>query len=151
MLKLGGKGQSRTAAYPSVPLAEAAALGLIRAKRRRGYEQAASHNIAEHVNPVNLASRIQASSELTTALRTNVNLAQERIITRGSLGPFATAAACGPLNCGTLCGRRDCRTMFVFATGHHADTSKKAYERLRRKPLISLVAGAGFEPAAFRL
>ena len=28
-------------AYPSVPLAEAAALDLIRAKRRRGYEQAA--------------------------------------------------------------------------------------------------------------
>ena len=39
--RIGGKGQSRTAAYPSVPLAEAAALGVLRAKRRRGYEQAA--------------------------------------------------------------------------------------------------------------
>ncbi len=56
--RIGGKGQSRTAAYPSVPLAEAAASGLIRAKQRRGYEQAASHHTAEHVTPVNRASRI---------------------------------------------------------------------------------------------
>lgn len=36
--RIGGKGQARAASYPSIPLAEAAASGLIRAKQRRGYD-----------------------------------------------------------------------------------------------------------------
>ena len=35
--RIGGRGQCRVASYPSIPLAEAAAFGLIRAKERRGY------------------------------------------------------------------------------------------------------------------
>lgn len=35
--RIGGRGQCRAATYPSIPLAEAAASGLIRAKERRGY------------------------------------------------------------------------------------------------------------------
>lgn len=35
--RIGGRGQSRTASYPSTTSAEAAASRLIRAKERRGY------------------------------------------------------------------------------------------------------------------
>lgn len=35
--RIGDRGQCRAATYPSIPLAEAAASGLIRAKERRGY------------------------------------------------------------------------------------------------------------------
>jgi predicted DNA-binding WGR domain protein len=39
--RIGGRGQSRTASYPSIPLAEAAAFDPIRVKERRGYKMAA--------------------------------------------------------------------------------------------------------------
>lgn len=39
--RIGGRGQCRAASYPSIPLAEAAASNLIRAKQRRGYRVAA--------------------------------------------------------------------------------------------------------------
>lgn len=39
--RIGGRGQCRAASYPSIPLAEAAAFGLVRAKERRGYRVAA--------------------------------------------------------------------------------------------------------------
>jgi predicted DNA-binding WGR domain protein len=35
--RIGGRGQCRSASYPSLPSAEAAAVGLIRLKERRGY------------------------------------------------------------------------------------------------------------------
>lgn len=35
--RIGGRGQCRAASYPSIPLAEVVASGLIRAKERRGY------------------------------------------------------------------------------------------------------------------
>ena len=35
--RIGGRGQYRAASYPSIPLAEAAASALLRAKGRRGY------------------------------------------------------------------------------------------------------------------
>lgn len=38
--RIGGRGQCRAASYPSIPLAEAAASGLVRAKERRGYSPA---------------------------------------------------------------------------------------------------------------
>jgi predicted DNA-binding WGR domain protein len=39
--RIGGNGQCRMSSYPSIPLAEAAASGLIRAKIGRGYRVAA--------------------------------------------------------------------------------------------------------------
>jgi len=39
--RIGGRGQCRAASYPSLPLAEAAAAGLVRVKERRGYSVAA--------------------------------------------------------------------------------------------------------------
>jgi predicted DNA-binding WGR domain protein len=37
--RIGGRGQCRSASYPSIPLAEAAASRLIGAKERRGYSR----------------------------------------------------------------------------------------------------------------
>lgn len=39
--RIGGRGQSRTASYPSILSAEAAACELVRVKERRGYRTAA--------------------------------------------------------------------------------------------------------------
>ena len=39
--RIGGRGQSLTASFPSTSSAEAAAFDLIRAKKRRGYRDAA--------------------------------------------------------------------------------------------------------------
>ena len=39
--RFGGRGQSLAASYSTIPLAEAAAFGLIRVKERRGYKVAA--------------------------------------------------------------------------------------------------------------